>query len=73
MSKSIRDLRQEEFAKVWLKSKHGILLLAPRFGKIRTSIHALEQLKPKSILICYPDKKIEQSWKEDFEELKHKK
>lgn len=66
MSKSIRDLRQEEFAKVWLKSKHGILLLAPRFGKIRTSILALEKLKPESILIAYPDNKIKESWEADF-------
>lgn len=69
MSKSIRDLRQEEFAKVWLKSKHGILLLAPRFGKCRTSIHALAKLKPESILIAYPDNKIKESWQADFEEL----
>ena len=66
MKKSIRDLRQEEFAKVWLKSKHGILLLAPRFGKCRTSILALEKLKPKSILIAYPDNKIKESWQADF-------
>jgi superfamily II DNA or RNA helicase len=69
MSKSIRDLRQEEFAKVWLKNKHGILLLAPRFGKIRTSIHALEKINPESILIAYPDNKIKESWQADFEEI----
>jgi len=69
MSKSIRDIRQEEFAKVWLKNKHGILLLAPRFGKIRTSIHALDKIKPESILIAYPDNKIKESWQTDFEEL----
>jgi superfamily II DNA or RNA helicase len=68
---TLRDKRQLEFANTWLKhGKFGILNLCPRFGKIRTSIHALEKLKLKSILICYPDKKIEQSWKEDFEELK---
>jgi len=66
---TLRDIRQEEFAKVWLNNKHGILNLCPRFGKIRTSIIALEEIKPKSVLICYPDKKIEQSWKEEFEEL----
>jgi len=67
---SIRDVRQKEFADVWLKKKHGILLLAPRFGKCRTSIHALNKLKPKSILIAYPDNKIKESWQADFEELK---
>jgi superfamily II DNA or RNA helicase len=66
MKKSIRDIRQEEFAKVWLKSKHGILLLAPRFGKCRTSILALEKLKLKTILIAYPDNKIKESWQSDF-------
>ena len=69
MSKSIRDIRQEEFAKIWLKSKHGILLLAPRFGKIRTSIKILEKLKPESILIAYPDNKIKDAWQTDFEDL----
>ena len=63
---TIRDKRQKEFADVWLKEKHGILNLCPRFGKIRTSIIALEQLKPKSILIAYPDNKIRESWETDF-------
>jgi superfamily II DNA or RNA helicase len=66
---SIRDDRQLEFAKVWLKEKHGILNLCPRFGKIRTSILALEKLKPKSILIAYPDNKIKDSWQADFADL----
>jgi hypothetical protein len=76
----IRDIRQKEFADVWLKEKHGILNLCPRFGKIRTSIHILEQL-PKtslsytnatvspSVLIAYPDNKIKESWQSDFDDL----
>jgi superfamily II DNA or RNA helicase len=63
---TLRDKRQKEFADVWLKEKHGILNLCPRFGKIRTSILALEKLKPKSILIAYPDNKIKESWEADF-------
>lgn len=67
---TLRDKRQKEFAQMWLESdRKKILNLCPRFGKIRTSINILKALKPKSILICYPDKKIEQSWKEDFETL----
>ena len=66
---TLRDKRQKEFANIWLRKKRGILNLCPRFGKIRTSINILKALKPDSILICYPDKKIEQSWKEDFETL----
>lgn len=67
--KTLRDIRQEEFANIWLTKKRGILNLCPRMGKCRTSINILKALKPDSILICYPDKKIEQSWKEDFETL----
>ena len=67
---TIRDKRQREFADVWLKNwMHGILNLCPRFGKIRTSILALEKLKPKSILIAYPDNKIKESWQSDFVDL----
>ena len=67
---TIRDKRQKEFADVWLKhGMFGILNLCPRFGKIRTSIHALEKLKLKSILIAYPDNKIRDAWQADFEEL----
>jgi superfamily II DNA or RNA helicase len=68
---TLRDRRQKEFADMFIRhGKFGVLNLCPRFGKIRTSIHVLKELKPKSVLICYPDKKIEQSWKEDFKELK---
>jgi len=65
---TIRDKRQREFADVWLKKKHGILNLCPRFGKIRTSINILEHFKPKlkSVLIAYPDNKIKDSWQADF-------
>ena len=65
---TIRDIRQREFAEDWLnKGRHGILLLAPRFGKIRTSILIFNKLRPKNILIAYPDNKIKDSWKADFE------
>ena len=65
---TLRDKRQKEFADIWLQEKHGILNLCPRFGKIYTSINILNQLKPKSILIAYPDNKIKDSWKSDFED-----
>ena len=64
----LRDDRQLEFANIWINSgKHGILNLCPRFGKIYTTINIIEKLKPKSILIAYPDNKIRDSWKTDFE------
>lgn len=65
---NLRDKRQQEFADAWINSgKFGILNLCPRFGKIRTTINILEKIKPKSILIAYPDNKIKDSWKADFE------
>ena len=64
---TLRDQRQQEFANMWLShGKFGILNLCPRFGKIYTTINILEKLKPKSILIAYPDNKIKESWKKDF-------
>jgi hypothetical protein len=65
---SIRDKRQQEFAKVWLENdKFGILNLCPRFGKIYTTINILEQLpKDINVLIAYPDLKIKAAWEEDF-------
>lgn len=66
---SLRNERQKEFANTWLDhGKFGILNLCPRFGKIYTTINALEQLPPHStILIAYPDVKIKESWEKDFE------
>lgn len=69
---TLRDQRQKEFADIWLKTKWGILNLCPRFGKIRTTINILKKLKPKSVLIAYPDNKIKDSWKADFEHAKYK-
>ena len=67
-SLTLRDKRQQEFADIWLKEKHGILNLCPRFGKIYTTINALEKLPLHStILIAYPDVKIKDSWEADFE------
>ena len=65
---TLRDQRQKEFADIWMNhGKFGILNLCPRFGKIFTTINILEQMKPKSVLIAYPDNKIKDSWKKDFE------
>jgi superfamily II DNA or RNA helicase len=64
---TLRDKRQQEFANTWINAgKFGILNLCPRFGKIYTTINILEKLKPKSILIAYPDNKIKDSWQTDF-------
>lgn len=69
---TLRDKRQQEFADIWLNhGRFGILNLCPRFGKIRTTINILKKLKSKGVLIAYPDNKIKDSWKADFEELRY--
>jgi superfamily II DNA or RNA helicase len=69
---TLRDQRQVEFADVWLNNdKFGILNLCPRFGKIRTTINILKKLKPKNILIAYPDVKIKESWQDEFRECEY--
>lgn len=68
MSKSLRDIRQEEFANIWLNSnRKSILNLCPRFGKIFTTINIMNKMKPRYVLIAYPDNKIKESWQKDFE------
>lgn len=67
---TIREKRQRELAKQWIDGgKRGIIYAAPRFGKIRTSIHIMNAIKPKEILIAYPDNKIRDSWVKDFETM----
>jgi len=70
---TLRDKRQQEFADVWLNGgRWGILNLCPRFGKIRTTINILKKIKPRCILIAYPDNKIKESWEADFKEMRYR-
>lgn len=67
---TLRDKRQLEFADKWLETKFAILNLTARFGKIRTTIRALEKLGENiNVLITYPDNKIKKSWEDDFEAM----
>lgn len=71
MKHTIRDIRQKEFAEAYINSKRrkGILDLCPRFGKIRTTWRIFEAIKPKKVLITYPENVIETSWRKEFREL----
>ncbi len=65
---TLRDERQLEFADKWVRNgKFGILNLCPRFGKIFTTINIMNKIKPRYVLIAYPDNKIKESWQKDFE------
>lgn len=66
---NLRDKLQESWATEFLKKgKKGILHLCPRAGKIRTSIRIFDKImKNPTVLICYPDKNIQQSWENDFQ------
>lgn len=65
---TLRDQRQQEFAREWInQGMWGILYLCPRFGKIFTSINIMEEIRPGSVLVAYPDRKIKKSWEDDFQ------
>lgn len=66
---SLRTLRQEEFAEKWINSNQfNILNLCPRFGKCRVGVYILFRMGTNSsVLIVYPDEKIKNSWKTEFE------
>ena len=70
---TLRDRRQHEFADKWMMYRFGILDLCPRFGKIFTTINILKMMPEDiDILIAYPDREIEKSWKEDFKKRGYK-
>lgn len=77
MNLSIRDQLQDKWAKEFIDAgSFGILHLCPRSGKIKTSINIFNILRDKvkrdpKILICYPDKNIEQSWLDNFSKFKY--
>lgn len=70
---NIRDKRQQEFSNIFINSlQFGILHLIMRFGKIKTSINIMKELKVKKILILYPLNTIKKSWEDDFAKFKYK-
>jgi superfamily II DNA or RNA helicase len=69
---TIREIRQRELALKWINSnRKGIINACPRFGKIFISILIMENIKPSSVLIAYPDLKIRKSWEEDFKKWEY--
>ena len=69
-----RSELQKDFANKtveYLKRKErGYLDVAMRFGKVTTSLLAIQKLKSKKILVLYPDLKIKDSWLKDISRLK---
>lgn len=82
---TFRDQLQDKWATEFMDAGGiGILHLCPRSGKTRTAIRIfckIQRLKaaksagggkyPK-ILICYPDKNIQESWEKDFKAVGYK-
>lgn len=63
-----RDELQEKWSNLYVNSSQKeVLDLAPRVGKIRTSILILNKIGIKgNVLIAYPDNSIKESWEKDF-------
>lgn len=69
---TIRDIRQKEFADIFLQERrNGILYLCPRFGKCRVGINIFSSVIEPKILIAYPDVNIKKSWTDEFEEMSY--
>lgn len=72
---SIRDIRQKEFAEVFLASAgKGILNICPRVGKTRIGINILKHLdggrkSQVKVLVAYPDNTIRKSWEEELKKV----
>lgn len=70
-----REQIQQEAAEAFLNTGScGILQVAQRVGKIRISLNIIQALKEledlsedSSIIICYPDNRIKDSWQADME------
>ena len=58
--KSLRDIRQSEFADLAFNKKKGLLHLASRFGKIKTCFNFIKSTD--QVLVIYPKAPIKQSW-----------
>lgn len=66
----IREKRQEEAA--YSFKKQGVIMAAPRFGKIRTSIKIMQREAIKRVLISAPRVDIFTGWDKDFAETGYK-
>lgn len=67
----IREMRQNECVEAFYKQE--ILVCAPRFGKILTTIKIMKKLEnPRRVLISYPENPIKQSWENDFKKWGYK-
>jgi hypothetical protein len=71
---TLRDQRQLEFAKAYLNRaekyrKGALLYLCPRFGKIRCSCIAMQEMGWPKTLIAYPDDPVKKSWEKEFLEI----
>lgn len=71
MDRQLQNSLQNKWSDIFLTYLRGVLHLAQRTGKIRVSILIFEKLKlfTEPILICYPDNRIADSWKNDFEKF----
>ncbi len=73
----IRNSLQEKWSNIFIDNgRWGILNLSPRTGKTKVSIKIFEKFEEQTklvptILIAYPDKNIETSWKDDFKKFNY--
>ncbi len=68
MNNILRNEKQAQWAEIMYntENKHFVCLISPRAGKCRMTINFFEKYINPSILIVYPEKNIQSSWKNDL-------
>lgn len=65
------ELQEEWSEEIIRKNCYGIAHISPRAGKTNCALKVLTKIKAKKVLILYPDSKILNSWKGDFEKFNY--
>ena len=60
-----REERQKEASDSFVGNEKSIIIAAPRFGKIKTTIDILRRLMPERVLVVYPRVDIQKGWDDD--------
>lgn len=64
---NVRELVQAKAVESF--DERGIILAAPRVGKIRIALNILRRQEAKRVLICYPRNDIQKGWLDEIELL----
>lgn len=67
----MREKRQQQASESFHKGEKSMIIAAPRFGKIKTSIDIMRRIQPKKVLVVYPRVDIKEGWESDLEKWEY--